>query len=185
VADFLLEKGDGCSIVLDGRAAKATQDCFTLSGLAMLTNSIPQAMPGADLSLPLRGVGAPMNSAAQDMCLIWLADVFRPEGAPTNQPQASPGEQAIIKPPSPERALQRDAGGTSLSFRRAWCSVGASTTPFTKLQGRAIQPPTWSTVSGTGFPKRPTTGKSVVSPKTEIIKGNTHIVSKTGTPPKT
>ena len=76
-----------------------------------------------------------MNSAAQDMWLIWLADVFRPEGAPTNQPQASPGEQAIIKPPSPERALQRDEGGTSLSLRRAWFSVTALTTTFTRIRG--------------------------------------------------
>jgi hypothetical protein len=76
-----------------------------------------------------------MRSVLRGACLTWIANAFRPEGAPTNQPQASPGEQATIKPPSPERAAQRDEGGTSLSLRRAWFSVGALTTPFTKLQG--------------------------------------------------
>jgi hypothetical protein len=79
-----------------------------------------------------------MRSVLRGACLTWMTNNFRPEGAPTNQPQASLGEQA-----------------------------------------------SWSTVSSTGFPMRPTSGTSVVSPMPEITKGTTHIVSKTGTPPKT
>ena len=106
-----------------------------LSGLCQRGVHEPQGVALGYDRVPLWGVGVSMRSTTRDMCLTWIANAFRPEGAPTNQPQASPGEQAIIKPPSTERAAQRDECGTSLRLRRAWSSVGALTTPFTKLQG--------------------------------------------------